>query len=103
MRGAERPAQVCWTRPFLQPLSPLTHDAAQKTFIDIAGEMHDGSDVDKILHLADNMPLAIDLMAHLCDGYGCFSGFTESTIVSLHDTYFYFIFLLISVTLILAP
>ncbi|KAJ7195906.1 P-loop containing nucleoside triphosphate hydrolase protein, partial [Mycena pura] len=80
MRGAERPAQVCWTRPFLQPLSPLTHDASQKTFIDIAGEMHDSSDVDKILHLADNMPLAIDLMAHLVDSEGCV------TVLSRWDT-----------------
>ncbi|KAJ7195930.1 P-loop containing nucleoside triphosphate hydrolase protein, partial [Mycena pura] len=71
MRGAERPAQVRWTRPFLQPLSPLTHDAAQKTFIDIAGEMHDSEDIEKILHLTDNMPLAIDLMAHLVDSEGC--------------------------------
>ncbi|KAJ7189761.1 P-loop containing nucleoside triphosphate hydrolase protein, partial [Mycena pura] len=71
MRGAERPAQVHWTRPFLQPLSPLAYDAAQKTFIDIAGEIHDSNDVDKILHLTDNMPLAIDLMAHLVDSKGC--------------------------------
>ena len=39
MREAERPAQVRWTRPFLQPLSPLTCGATQKTFIDTAGEM----------------------------------------------------------------
>ncbi|KAJ7210185.1 P-loop containing nucleoside triphosphate hydrolase protein, partial [Mycena pura] len=80
MRGAERPAQVCWTRPFLQPLSPLTHDAARKIFIDIAGEMHDGNDVDKILDLTDNMPLAIDLMAHLVDSEGC------ATVLSCWDT-----------------
>src|ERR1700743_1491216 len=71
MRGAERPAQVRWTRPFLHPLSPLAHDAAQRTFIDIAGEIQDSNDVDKILHLTDNMPLAIDLMAHLVDSEGC--------------------------------
>ncbi|KAJ7218680.1 hypothetical protein GGX14DRAFT_390447 [Mycena pura] len=71
MRGAERPAQVRWNRPFLKPLSPLASDAAQKTFIDIAGEVHDSNDMDKILHLTDNMPLAIDLMAHLVDSEGC--------------------------------
>ncbi|KAJ7210393.1 hypothetical protein GGX14DRAFT_625388 [Mycena pura] len=80
MRGAERPAQVCWTRPFLQPLSPLDYDAAQKTFIDIAGEIHDSNDVDKILHLTNNMPLAIDLMAHLVDSEGC------ATVLSRWDT-----------------
>ncbi|KAJ7215377.1 P-loop containing nucleoside triphosphate hydrolase protein, partial [Mycena pura] len=68
MRGTERPAQIRWTRPFLQP---LTHDAAQKTFIDIAAELHDSDDVDKILHMADNMPLAINLMACLVDSEGC--------------------------------
>ncbi|KAJ7195923.1 P-loop containing nucleoside triphosphate hydrolase protein, partial [Mycena pura] len=80
MRGAERPAKVHWTRPFIQPLQPLTHDAAQKMFRDIAGEMHDGNDVDKILHLTDNMPLAIDLMAHLVDSEGC------ATVLSWWDT-----------------
>ncbi|KAJ7190026.1 P-loop containing nucleoside triphosphate hydrolase protein [Mycena pura] len=80
MRGAERPAQVHWTRPFLKPLSPLAYDAAQKTFIDIAGENHDTNEMDKILHLTDNMPLAIDLMAHLVDSEGC------ATVLSHWDT-----------------
>src|ERR1700761_8400117 len=80
MRGAERPAQVRWTRPFLEPLSPLTYDAAQKTFIDIAGETHDSNDVDKILHLTDNMPLAVDLISHLVDSEGC------ATVLSSWDT-----------------
>ncbi|KAJ7195937.1 P-loop containing nucleoside triphosphate hydrolase protein, partial [Mycena pura] len=80
MRGAERPAQVNWNRPFLQPLSPLAYAAAQKTFIDIAGENHDTNDVDKILQLTDNMPLAIDLMAHLVDSEGC------ATVLSRWDT-----------------
>src|ERR1700743_3145945 len=80
MRGAERPAQVRWTRPFLHPLSPLAHDAARKTFIDIAGETHDSNHVDKILHLTDNMPVAIDLMAHLVDSEGC------ATVLSRWDT-----------------
>ncbi|KAJ7189683.1 P-loop containing nucleoside triphosphate hydrolase protein, partial [Mycena pura] len=80
MRGAERPAQVRWTRPFLEPLSPLAFDAAQKTFIEIAGDIHDSNDVDKILHLTDNMPLAIDLMAHLVDSEGC------ATVLSRWDT-----------------
>src|ERR1700761_2742715 len=71
MRGAERPAQVRWSHPFLEPLSPLAYNAAQKTFIDIAGENHDTNDMYKILHLTDNMPLAIDLMAHLVDSEGC--------------------------------
>ncbi|KAJ7444457.1 P-loop containing nucleoside triphosphate hydrolase protein [Mycena latifolia] len=70
MRGAERPANVPWTHPFLEPLKPLTHDAARKTFVDIADEGHAPNDVDEILRLTDNLPLAIDLMAHLVDYEG---------------------------------
>ncbi|KAJ7857885.1 hypothetical protein B0H13DRAFT_1727348 [Mycena leptocephala] len=71
MRGAERPAKVAWTRPFLQPLTPLDQDAARQTFIDIADNTHHAEEVDKVLFLTDNMPLAINLMAHLVDSEGC--------------------------------
>ncbi|KAJ7448573.1 hypothetical protein FB451DRAFT_1375348 [Mycena latifolia] len=71
MRGAERPAKVKWTRPFLPPLKPLSQDAARQTFIEIADDVHDKEDIDKILYLTDNMPLAIDLVAHLADSEGC--------------------------------
>jgi hypothetical protein len=71
MRGAERPAKVAWTRPFLQPLKPLEQDAAWQTFIDIADNVHDPEKVDKVLALTDNMPLAINLMANLVDSEGC--------------------------------
>ncbi|KAJ7452630.1 P-loop containing nucleoside triphosphate hydrolase protein, partial [Mycena latifolia] len=70
MRGAERPARVRWTRPFLQPLAPLSLNAARKMFIDIADDGYSPDDVDKVLILADNMPLAIDLLAHLVDYEG---------------------------------
>ncbi|KAJ6559976.1 hypothetical protein B0H19DRAFT_865344, partial [Mycena capillaripes] len=65
MRGTERPVKVCWSRPFLLPLEPLAQDAARKTFIDIAAGEHDPEDVDKVLSLTDNMPLAINLVANL--------------------------------------
>jgi hypothetical protein len=67
MRGAERPANVRWSHPFLEPLRPLTQDAARKTFIDIVDDGYSNEEIDKILLLADNMPLAIDLIAHLVD------------------------------------
>ncbi|KAJ7482568.1 hypothetical protein FB451DRAFT_1442001 [Mycena latifolia] len=67
MRGAERPANVRWTHPFLKPLQPLGQDAARKTFIDIVDDGYPVEDIDKILLLADNMPLAIELIAHLVD------------------------------------
>ncbi|KAJ7795746.1 P-loop containing nucleoside triphosphate hydrolase protein, partial [Mycena leptocephala] len=73
MRGAERPAKVAWTRPFLQPLKPLEQDAARKTFIDIADNTHNPEEVNKVLALTDNMPLAINLLAHLVDSEGCTS------------------------------
>jgi hypothetical protein len=52
-------------------LKPLTQDAARCTFIDIADDAYDTEDIDKILPLTGNMPLAIDLMAHLVDSEGC--------------------------------
>ncbi|KAJ7457424.1 hypothetical protein FB451DRAFT_1509702 [Mycena latifolia] len=67
MRGAERPANVRWTHPFLEPLKPLAQDAARKTFIDIVDDGYPVEDIDRILSLVDNMPLAIDLIAHLVD------------------------------------
>ncbi|KAJ6563139.1 P-loop containing nucleoside triphosphate hydrolase protein, partial [Mycena vulgaris] len=71
MRGTERPASVQWTRPFFPALKPLTQAAARQTFIDIADDGHDSDDIDKVLLLTDNMPLAIDLIAHLVDSEGC--------------------------------
>ncbi|KAJ7458477.1 hypothetical protein FB451DRAFT_1507671 [Mycena latifolia] len=70
MRGAERPANIQWTHPFLEPLKPLAIDAARKTFIDITDDGYTCEEIDQILHLADNMPLAIDLIAHLVDYEG---------------------------------
>ncbi|KAJ7459376.1 hypothetical protein FB451DRAFT_1372067 [Mycena latifolia] len=67
MRGAERPANIQWTRPFLAPLKPLPQEAARKLFIDVVDDGYAIEDIDKILSLADNMPLAIDLLAHLVD------------------------------------
>jgi hypothetical protein len=71
MRGAERPAKVKWTRPFLPPLEPLSIDAARQTFLDIADTRHDPEEVNRVLALTDNMPLAISLLAHLADSEGC--------------------------------
>ncbi|KAJ7922730.1 P-loop containing nucleoside triphosphate hydrolase protein, partial [Mycena leptocephala] len=71
MRGAERPAKVAWTHPFLPALKPLEQDAARQTFIDIADNTHDPKEVDKVLSLTDYMPLAVSLIAHLVDTEGC--------------------------------
>ncbi|KAJ7730816.1 hypothetical protein B0H16DRAFT_1696911 [Mycena metata] len=80
MRGAERPEKVQWTRPFLSPLGPLSQEAARKMFIDVADDKHSIEEVDQVLHLTDNMPLAISLLAHLADMEDC------STILSRWET-----------------
>ncbi|KAJ7094822.1 P-loop containing nucleoside triphosphate hydrolase protein [Mycena epipterygia] len=68
---AKRPAKVRWSHPFLQPLDPLSAEAARQTFIAIAEDFHDNEDITKLLSFTDNMPLAVDLMAHLVDQEGC--------------------------------
>ncbi|KAJ7033894.1 hypothetical protein C8F04DRAFT_604874, partial [Mycena alexandri] len=73
MRGAERPTKVRWTRPFLPPLEPLSAQAAKKMFIDIADDVHAPKDIEQLLRLTDNLPLAVDLIAHLVDYDGCAS------------------------------
>ncbi|KAF7333355.1 NB-ARC domain-containing protein [Mycena venus] len=71
MRGAERPSKVQWTRPFLRPLMPLTQIAARQTFIDIADEIHDDSELDQLLSITDNVPLAVQLVAANVASEGC--------------------------------
>ncbi|KAF8137885.1 hypothetical protein K438DRAFT_1881214, partial [Mycena galopus ATCC 62051] len=70
MRGAERPGQVQWTHPFLLPLQPLSEDAAQKTFMDITDNAYTLDEVKQLLRFTGNMPLAVDLIAHLTDYEG---------------------------------
>ncbi|KAJ7469236.1 P-loop containing nucleoside triphosphate hydrolase protein, partial [Mycena latifolia] len=70
MRGAERPAKVRWTHPLLPALRPLSNDAALQTFIDITDNAHDSHEITQLLEIADNLPLAVDLLAHLVDYEG---------------------------------
>ncbi|KAJ7758380.1 P-loop containing nucleoside triphosphate hydrolase protein, partial [Mycena metata] len=70
MRGAERPAKVHWTHPFLPPLKPLSISAARETFIDIADSFHPINEVEQLLRLTGYMPLAVNLIAHLVDYEG---------------------------------
>ncbi|KAF7344685.1 NB-ARC domain-containing protein [Mycena venus] len=71
MRGAERPGKVRWTRPFLRPLTPLAQTAARQTFIDIADDFHNDSEVDRLLGITENVPLAIQLVASIAASEGC--------------------------------
>ncbi|KAJ7711092.1 P-loop containing nucleoside triphosphate hydrolase protein, partial [Mycena metata] len=70
LRGAERPSKVRWTRPFLQPLQPLSNDAAQQIFEQITDDSHPSNERTQLLEFTENMPLAIDLMAHLVEFEG---------------------------------
>lgn len=63
MRGAERLGEIHWTRPSPRPLLPLTQIAARQTFIDIADDIDDDSELDELLRLTDNVPIAIQLVA----------------------------------------
>jgi hypothetical protein len=70
MRGAERPAKVQWTHPFLLPLQPLSAEASQQTFMEITDSIYRKEEMEQILQFTDNMPLAVDLMARLADYEG---------------------------------
>ncbi|KAJ7478635.1 hypothetical protein B0H11DRAFT_1280095 [Mycena galericulata] len=71
MRGIEKPSRVKWSRPFLAPLRPLTDAAARQTFVDIADEVQDEQQLREILSYADNLPLAVSLIANLVSFEGC--------------------------------
>jgi hypothetical protein len=51
----------------LQPLTPLQHEAALQTFLEITDYSINQEEITKVLSLTDNMPLAINLLAHLVD------------------------------------
>jgi hypothetical protein len=48
----------------------LAQDAARRVFIDITDDTYDTSEMDKVLALTDNLPLAISLLANLVDSEG---------------------------------
>ena len=71
MRGTERPANVHWTRPMLPPLEPISQDAAVAAFMATTDNFSSQSEVEQVLQLTDNLPLAIDLLPNLVDAEGC--------------------------------
>lgn len=70
MRGSERPGQVLWTPPFLYPLQPLSDEASEQIFEAITDDSHASTERTQLLAFTENMPLAVDLMAHLVDYEG---------------------------------
>ncbi|KAF7323560.1 ATPase-AAA-core domain-containing protein [Mycena kentingensis (nom. inval.)] len=71
MRGAERPAKIQWTRPFLPPLQPLPSEAALATVLARTDNYSSLAELNRILELTDNLPLALNLVANLVDTEGC--------------------------------
>ncbi|KAF8171587.1 hypothetical protein K438DRAFT_192119 [Mycena galopus ATCC 62051] len=74
MRGAERPRNVKWNRPFLPPLEPISLSATRQIFSDIADEPDPGEEeaaLNDLLDLSGNLPLAVSLMANIAsfEGY----------------------------------
>ncbi|KAF8144071.1 P-loop containing nucleoside triphosphate hydrolase protein [Mycena galopus ATCC 62051] len=73
MRGAERPASIQWSRPFLPQLNPLAAIAARATFVDIADEPTTPQEevaLHGLLEATGNVPLAISLMASVASSEG---------------------------------
>jgi hypothetical protein len=64
----------------LPPLQPLADTAARLTFYDIADDSHDHANVDELLKLTDNLPLAVNLIANLVSYEG-----TENTLLRWKD------------------
>jgi tetratricopeptide (TPR) repeat protein len=54
----------------LAPLKTLTDDAAWQTFVDIADDVHEKKDILKLLAFTGNLPLAVQIIAHLVDYEG---------------------------------
>ncbi|KAF8131359.1 hypothetical protein K438DRAFT_2132012 [Mycena galopus ATCC 62051] len=51
-------------------LMPLSNSAARQTFLDITDNSETSEAIDQLLQFTDNMPLAVDLIAHLADHDG---------------------------------
>ncbi|KAJ7244222.1 hypothetical protein C8J57DRAFT_1525080 [Mycena rebaudengoi] len=71
LRGSEQPSKVRWGRPFLAPLEPLSNDAAQQTFIEVADDNHEDGSIKKLLELTGNLLLAVSLIASVSGSEGC--------------------------------
>jgi hypothetical protein len=80
LRGAERPAGVAWTRPFLPPITPLDLEAAIEVFTSIADTLNDDPHMIQLIRAVDHIPLAITLLAHQAQYTPCrqlFESWTE--------------------------
>ncbi|KZS92308.1 hypothetical protein SISNIDRAFT_442779, partial [Sistotremastrum niveocremeum HHB9708] len=65
LRGSERPSNIRWARPFIPPLSGLSPHAAKATFMAISDSQCSDEDIDELLAVLDNIPLAVTLVGNL--------------------------------------
>ncbi|KZW03036.1 hypothetical protein EXIGLDRAFT_319023 [Exidia glandulosa HHB12029] len=65
LRGSERPSGLCWTRPYLAPLSPLDDAAAIQLFASISDISDQEGALPQLLPHLGNVPLPITIMAYL--------------------------------------
>ncbi|KZT41835.1 TPR-like protein [Sistotremastrum suecicum HHB10207 ss-3] len=71
MRGAERPANVLWKRPFLPPIPTLDYESTKLTFMAISDTSEADEGIDALLEVTDRIPLAVTLMANLAQYTPC--------------------------------
>lgn len=71
MRGAERPAGVVWSRPFLPQISSLDPSSSKEVFTAVSGTSDDDADLPELLDVLDHVPLAVTLMANLAQYSSC--------------------------------
>ncbi|KAJ7899805.1 hypothetical protein B0H13DRAFT_1459720, partial [Mycena leptocephala] len=92
MRGAERPGNMKWTRPFLPPLEPISSLAAHQTFIEIADKptVNEEAALAELIELTGSLPLAVVLMAQVAsfEGYlGALARWKTENTALLSDGY----------------
>jgi hypothetical protein len=68
MQGAEQPAKVLWSRPFLQSMKPLDQEAGRLIFAHIADSGHSQEEVGQILPVNCSPHDLLSLLSMLPDG-----------------------------------
>jgi hypothetical protein len=90
MRGAERPGEVKWHRPFISPLEPPSDSASRQIFLEVADDPGAGEEsaLRHLLDLSGSFPLAVSLMTSIAsfEGYsGTLSRWQIENVALLSD------------------
>jgi tetratricopeptide (TPR) repeat protein len=65
MRGGERPKETAWTLPMLPPLTNFSREAAEGTWVSLAGTCDEWA--EKLIDAVDCLPLAVTLLGSLAE------------------------------------